>query len=290
MEIVELLAKKQYERTNGDMGKSSVAHVTGNTSRRFLEVEEIRTVEQFAKEFPNFPDFRSFNARNGISMPVNSMGAAKQTSINLSHVGRNQPKSIYTAFAQSQLKLHSGVHIPATDSTRPVLQCSDAVEPLFLSSSSKMPFGLDIQHKLAAEQHKGKTISDIKADELRRSEEARLNFPKPGDSMGSTKGKGPLDPYANESIPAMQLLSLMDGRSPGAAINLGPSRILDKPFTPCSFHPRFSTRQDFLNGSFFSRQRHLEASGFRVAGLESYQSSRQLSAISSGKIQFSKSL
>ncbi|KAL3498440.1 hypothetical protein ACH5RR_041172 [Cinchona calisaya] len=273
MEIVEMLAKKQYERSNGEIGNPSVAHVTSSTPRRFLEVEEIRTVKEFAKAFPNFPDFRSVNVRNG--MASNSMGAAKQNSFSFSQMGRNhlkmvhggeyQPKSIFTAFPQNNPKLYSGTHIPVAASLRPGLQCSETVEPLSLSSSTKVPF----ERKLAAEQHKGKTISDIKADELRKLEEARLIFPKPGDTVDNSKAKGSLDPYANESIPAMQLLSLMDGRSPGAAFGLGPN----KNFAPCSYHPTFSTSegQDFLSGSFFSRHfHHKETSGLGAAYSDSY--------------------
>lgn len=298
MDIVELLARKQYERRKGYIDIGSADHLTTNKSS-FLEPEEIRTVEQFAKQFPSFPSFRSFNAQNGTSMARDSTDAADQNPVSFSNIGRNhlnmvhggenRPKSIFTAFAQNQPNLYSGTHIPAPASMTPGLQCRDMVEPLLLSSTAKMPLGFSIQHKLAAEHHKGKTISDIKEDEVRKTEESRLVFPNPGGTMLNSKAQGALDPYANESIPAMHLLSLMDGRSPRAAFNLGPSKIIEKPFAPCSFHPRFSTneRQDILNGSFFSHQCHpKEASGLGAAFSDSYQSSRQLSAVLSGQISF----
>ncbi|XP_071920092.1 uncharacterized protein [Coffea arabica] len=302
MDIVELLAKQQYERRNGDAGASSGpsgAHVTSNTARGFLEVGEIRTVGQFVKEFPNFPSFRGVNSRSGISTASNYIGSAKGNSTNFSHMGRNnfklfqggenQLNSIFTAFAHNQHKQYGGVQVPATTSVRPDLPCSEPVDPLLLSGPTKLSFELGVQQKLPGEQHKGKTISDIKADELKRTEEARLMLSKPGDTIVSSKERGPLDAYANDSIPAMQLLSLMDGRPSGATFHLGSSKIVDKPFAPCSYHPRFSTneRQDFLNRSFLSSPSHpKETSGLRISYSDIYQRSRPLPAVLPGQISF----
>lgn len=302
MDIVELLAKQQYERRIGDARVSSGpsgAHVTSNAARGFLEVDEIRSVRQFAKEFPNFPSFRGVNPRSGVATASNCLGSAKGNSTNFSPMGRshfklfqggeNQPNSIFTAFAHNQHKLYGGVQVPATASVRPDLQRSEPVDHLLLSGPAKLPFELGVQQKLPGEQHKGKTISDIKADELKRTEEARLMFPKPGDATVSSKARGPLDAYANDSIPAMQLLSLMDGRPSGSAFNLGSSKIMDKPFSPCSYHPKFSTneRQDFLNRSLFSGpSRPKETSGLGISYSDIYHSSRPLSAVLPGQISF----
>ncbi|GFS44911.1 embryonic flower 1 [Actinidia rufa] len=57
----------------------------------------------------------------------------------------------------------------------------------------------------------------------------------------NAKVSGPLDLQSNETIPAMQLLSLMDAgvQSSSAAFNLdGNPKFFTKPFVPCDHHPK----------------------------------------------------
>lgn len=58
----------------------------------------------------------------------------------------------------------------------------------------------------------------------------------------NTKVSGPLDLHSNETIPAMQLLSLMDpGMQSCSSFNLnGKHKFFTKPFVPCDHHPKVS--------------------------------------------------
>ena len=78
----------------------------------------------------------------------------------------------------------------------------------------------------------------------------RQNWPNP-------TSVGGLDPYSNDAIPAMQLLSLMDQSIPsGSSLTIGPPKnFMNKTFAPCSNHPptNRNENQNLFNGLFASQ-------------------------------------
>lgn len=88
---------------------------------------------------------------------------------------------------------------------------------------------------------KGKTVTDMK---------------------GASTSRGSLEPYSsNDTIPAMQLLSLMDQRVAvrPSSFKVGPKSFLDKSFSPSisSQLPCLNEKkQNFHNGKFFLQNRH----------------------------------
>lgn len=92
---------------------------------------------------------------------------------------------------------------------------------------------------------KGKTITDMKD--------------AAGTSISTSLGS--LDPYSsNDTIPAMQLLSLMDQRvAVRSSFKVGAKSFLDKSFSPSisNHHPCLNEKKQGLhNGKFFSQNRH----------------------------------
>ncbi|KAL8537198.1 hypothetical protein ACS0TY_012394 [Phlomoides rotata] len=94
--------------------------------------------------------------------------------------------------------------------------------------------------------HKGKTVTDM----------------KDAAGAGVSTSLGSLDPYSsNDTIPAMQLLSLMDQRVAvrSSSFKVGAKSFLDKSFSPSisNHHPCLNEKkQNFLDGKFFSQNRH----------------------------------
>lgn len=271
MEIVELMARNQYERGLADKGSQSFRPGINNIVGRFPEVQGMGTMPQFVKGIPGLTNYSPANARSGMSIVVANAGAVKGNPMNYAQMNQNSLQnthpaqntiSFYNLAPQNQHVFSRRMQYTSSASASSGSQHNERAEILPSSKALNISFGLGMQQKYPTQnpelQHRGKTISDIKADELRKTQEAHTILSKPGSSELIIKPKGPVDPYANESIPAMQLLSLMDGRSQGKTFNMGSS----KPFGPCSYHPRYGTseRKDFINGSLFQRQNRLAAS------------------------------
>lgn len=293
MEIVELMAKNQYERGLADTSSQSFLPRINNSVGRFPEVQGMGTMMQFVKGIPGLTNYSPANARSGVSIVGANAGAARGNSINYSQMNKSSLQnihpaqninSIYNLAPQNQLvfphKMQYTSSVPVSSGS----QHRERSEILPSSKALNISFGPGTQQKYPAQfpesQHRGKTISDIKADELRKTQEAHTILSKPGSSELIIKPKGPVDPYANESIPAMQLLSLMDGRSQSKTFNMGSSNR----FGPCSYGPRYGTteRKDFVNGSLFQSKSRLATS----VGETSEQSLGKHSFAFSGKILF----
>ncbi|CAI9093510.1 OLC1v1029020C1 [Oldenlandia corymbosa var. corymbosa] len=288
MDIVELLAKQQHDKKNNNDVNRVVQRLPNRGDAPLTMDDVVRSFGLHAIPLVDTPRGASVASENGRKQQGNPVPFAHMSKNNMKlFQTEGNHKSIYTSSAQNQQKTSSGIQISPSASVRAGLHHNQVREPILSSTSSKQTFGFGIQQKQAAEHHKGKTISDIKLDELKKSEEARFIY-KSGDSAVGSKAKGPSDAYKynNESIPALQLLSLMDGGSSDTAFSLGTTKFPSKPFSPCSYHPRFSRdeRQDLTSGSLFLRQSLTKEPPTLGPALSSYQSSRPHSAASSMNI------
>ncbi|XP_060169393.1 protein EMBRYONIC FLOWER 1-like isoform X1 [Lycium barbarum] len=272
MEIVELMAKNQYERGLTDTRTKSMIERTDSFARPYTEIHESEAVTWSR---PGVTSFRPGNANL-----KTDIGTSRGSSLQNSHVKRNYlgmerpPTKIFGTFPQTQQKFSSGGQGSPSVHIRPGLQRGEEAKPVWFPPGQNMPLGLGIPQKSIRQPNdkmiqKGRTISDIKCGDVRMQNEPHLFFQKSGNADLNVKGTGSLDPYCNETIPAMQLLSLMDRRMPSnPPFNLDANKLLEKPFSPCSYHPRFHMdgKQSILNGSYLSHQHLKESPGVHPGG------------------------
>ncbi|KAJ8552134.1 hypothetical protein K7X08_028577 [Anisodus acutangulus] len=278
MEIVELMAKNQYERGLTETRTKCMIERTDGFARPYTEIHE---TEAMMWSRPGVTSFRPANANM-----KTDVGASRGSSLQISHVKRNHlgmapverpPTKLFATFPQTQQKFSAGGQGSASVHIIPGLQRGDEAQSVWFP-----PLGLGIPQKSIGQPNekmihgqapaalqKGRTISDIKCGDVRTQNEHHILFPKSGNADLNVKGMGSLDPYCNETIPAMQLLSLMDRRMPSnPPFNLDANKLLEKPFSPCSYHPRFHMdgKQSILNGSYFSHQHLKESPGVHPGG------------------------
>nr|XP_004251420.1 protein EMBRYONIC FLOWER 1 isoform X1 [Solanum lycopersicum] len=273
MEIVELMAKNQFERLT-DTRTICMSERTAGFARPYTEIHESEVV---ALSRPGVPSFRPANVNK-----KTDVGASRGSSVQTSHVKRNHlgmerpPTKLFGTSPQTQQKFPSGgqgsasVHIRPGEGAQPVwFPTVQNVQPLRIGIPQKsigQPNDKMIHGQASASLQKGRTISDIKCSDVRMQNEHHRLLPK---SDVNVKGMGSLDPYSNETIPAMQLLSLMDRRMPSTPpFNLDANKLLEKPFSPCSYHPRFHIdgKQSILNGSYLSHHPSKESPGVHPGG------------------------
>ncbi|KAJ8543762.1 hypothetical protein K7X08_025380 [Anisodus acutangulus] len=278
MEIVELMAKNQYERGLTETRTKCRVERTDGFTRPYTEIHE---TEAMTWSRPGVTSFRPANANM-----KTDVGASRGSSLQISHVKRNHlgmaqverpPTKLFGTFPQTQQKFSGGGQGSASVNIRPGLQHGEEAQPVWFP-----PLGLGIPQKSIGQPNekmihgqapaalqKGRTISDIKCGDVRTQNEHHIRFSKSGNADLNVKGMGSLDPYCNETIPAMQLLSLMDRRMPSnPPFNLDANKLLEKPFSPCSYHPRFHMdgKQSILNGSYLSHQHLKESPGVHPGG------------------------
>lgn len=281
MEIVELMAKFQHERALSETRTKSMIEMSDGFAGPY---SEIRESEALALSRPGVTSFHPANANK-----KTDVGASRGSSLQISHVKRNHlgferpppgferpPTKHFGTFPQTQQKFSSGGQGSSSMHTRP----GEGAKPVWFPTVQNLPpLGLGIPKKSIGQPNdrfihgqastslqKGRTISDIKGGDARIQNEHHLAFPK---SDVNVKGMGSADPYSNETIPAMQLLSLMDRRMPSTpSFNLDTNKLREKPFSPCSYHPRFHIdgKQSILNGSYLSHHPLKESPGVHPSG------------------------
>lgn len=274
MEIVELMAKNQYERGLTETRTKSMIERTDGFARPYTKIHESEAV---ALSRAGVTSFHPANANK-----KTDVAASRGSSLQISHVKRNHlgmerpPTKLFGTFPQTQQKFSSGGQGSASMHIRP----GEGAKPVWFPTVQNMlPLGLGIPQKSIGEPNnkmirgqapaslqKGRTISDIKCGDVRMQNDHHLRFPK---SDLNVKSMGSLDSYCNETIPAMQLLSLMDRRMPSTPpFNLDANKLLEKPFSPCSYHPRFHIdgKQSILNGSYLSHHPLKESPGVHPGG------------------------
>ncbi|XP_073129476.1 uncharacterized protein [Henckelia pumila] len=245
MEIIELLAKNKRDRELGNLRKH-ITSVAINSSIR-------GSPALYADGCHRMINFPSSDARTGV--PVASSNICVGQRIPVSFPRLNQYQMDMSKLDESQFKLVT----PFTPSQQR--------KPQYLTSSSiiagprprevpdllwpprrenvtfhHIPSNSMGMYSFSDQCHKGKTISDIKGGE--------------GRIGSSPKSVGSLDPYSNDAIPAMQLLSLMDqGIVSGSSIKVSQKHYPDKPFSPCNHHPRLNGNENpqFPGGLIFAQ-------------------------------------
>ncbi|XP_057799498.1 uncharacterized protein LOC131015224 isoform X2 [Salvia miltiorrhiza] len=232
IEIVELLAKNQHERELG----ISRRHLLGinDTAKGYSSVGVVDGTTSFP--FPRrINGLKVANGNMGIQPNLNKPEkshfrlSSSSTPIQLRKPEYSTPASIMAG--PNSITWEEMLYSRATENA-----------PFRLSIPQKHPIQpspysfLDECHKERAVDGKGKkAVAD--AAELKK-----------GRIIGSS------DPYQNDTIPAMQLLSLMDQRvKSGSSYKVGS---LDKPLSSCKHHPRLNGKENhnFLRGSSFLPQ------------------------------------
>ncbi|CAN4119228.1 unnamed protein product [Withania somnifera] len=265
MEIVELMAKNQYERGLTENRTKCMIDRTDGFARPYTEIHESEAVTWSR---PGVTSFRPANANM-----KTDVGASRGSSLQISHVKRNHqgmaqverpPTKLFGTFPQPQQKFSSGGQRSASMHIRPGLQHGEEAKPVWFSTVHNMPLGLGIPQK-SIDQPNNKMIHGQASASLQKGRTiTSSSFSKSGNGDSNVKGMGSIDPYCNETIPAMQLLSLMDRRMPSSPpFNLDANKLLEKPFSPCGHHPRFAMdgKQSILNGSYLSHHHLKESPG-----------------------------
>ncbi|XP_041989899.1 protein EMBRYONIC FLOWER 1-like [Salvia splendens] len=268
MDIVELLAKNQHERTLGNSRNHLLDFTTNSSVRGSPHV--------YTDGRPGIINFPLANARSGISITSGKTGPGqgslsfpqvKNCQLDRGSMEENQ-FSLFSSFKPCYLKK---AQYSASNSLYPGSRPSEGTDLLWAPRRKNVPFHLDVrqnhsvQHNgmdmqsFPSQSYKGKTISEMKDNSRRAAHDASAE--KEGITRSSTKSAGSMDAYTNDAIPAMQLLSLMDhGTESGSTYKVGSNSFLDKPFTPCNHHPRINLSEkqndSFLNRSFFSQGSH----------------------------------
>lgn len=132
MEIVELMAKNQYERCldNAENSKHLVEMTNEARNGQMIDYSKVYGIEKFRilEETSQKRKPHAKNGKNGITMRKN-VGPTKQKSVdyfshndgnhfNMSHLGHTHASTGISAFSQSQKKPSSRVQFPATVSSR----------------------------------------------------------------------------------------------------------------------------------------------------------------------------
>lgn len=245
MDIVELLAKNQRERTLENSRNHLLSSTTNNSVRGPPSV--------YADGRSSIINFPLTNSRSGISV-ANGVSGLNQGILSFPQVEENQFR-LFSSFKPCQPKK---TQYSASNSLFSGSRASEGADLLWPPRRKNAHFhhnGLDMQ-SFPNQSYKGKTISDMKGEGRRSIRDA--SSVKEGRIGLSTKSSGSMDAYSNDTIPAMQLLSLMDrGIVSGSSYKVGSNNFLDKPFSPCNHHPRLNVNEKkndpFINGSLFSQ-------------------------------------
>ncbi|KAL3650817.1 hypothetical protein CASFOL_007220 [Castilleja foliolosa] len=229
MEIVELMAKNQHERALGNSNR----HI--NNSSREYRPPHVDT-------HSNTIYFPPLNRQSNISA---NFPPLKNSQLELTKPDQFR---LFTSSTQSQQR--NKTYFSTSTST-------DLLWPPRRENLPPFPFSHSIQpnstsvHLFTGQRHKGKNICDIKD---------KRDMIKEGRIVSGSTSIGSLDPYTNDTIPAMQLLSLMDQRVvAGPSFDkLGTNSFLDKPFSPCTHHARVNGKENhnFFSGPFFPQNSH----------------------------------
>ncbi|XP_059640892.1 protein EMBRYONIC FLOWER 1 isoform X2 [Cornus florida] len=364
MDIVELMAKNQYERLHeaershclseriGDKRNTQImglpeAH--GNGVLKLLHEENPRTRK------PQLGNGRNGVIRAGKSMgptmqnPVNYFSSFNRNHFNMGKQEKNPAFTGFSTFSQHQEKPSGGVQFPISGSVRnsssqnckwnvdnvvprssptnmQVLEFCDISqngsrqheEAEHVRSSmipNHVPFGLNIPQSSNLERHsqcpvtlsKGKMIGDLdmncfnpsatSLDKQNRNLDSEsfgrmpAKYPfvcKHGGVEHNKKGTRSLDLYPNETIPAMQLLSLMDaGMQSSTPFSLDDMpEFFNKPFFPCDHHPKVGVdgKSKFLDKAFFPCDHSKEFSALGRRVYKACDSSRHPSSVFYGLV------
>ncbi|PIN23024.1 hypothetical protein CDL12_04246 [Handroanthus impetiginosus] len=297
MEIVELLAKNQRERALGSSRRQPLPEGINSSVRGSPPL--------FMDGRPAMINFPLASRRTGITVGNGNMEfrqdiTATFPQLNNCRLDINKPEeSQFRLFGSPTPSRQRETRYSASSSVMTGPRPGTGAELLWSPTRENPPFHLSIPqnrsiqtnnisvHSFSDKIHLGKTINHMKSGKGKKAvhDTAVLKEGRKGLSSTST---GPLDPYSNDTIPAMQLLSLMDQRIvSSSSFEVGPKSFLDKPFSPCNHHPRLNGKenQNFLGGSFFSQNSHSkDLSGLCNRDYCSGESSKKASSYLQGQV------
>ncbi|KAL3645912.1 hypothetical protein CASFOL_011092 [Castilleja foliolosa] len=232
MKKVELSAKRQR-------GRAPVL------SKKPLIPERIQSSfkgSPYAKNTPGPINFPYTNAKTGLSGnlgPVQGfLNFPSSPNLVRSQIGR----LCSLTPGQPSMPLYSGPN-PISSGPRPrVNEGSDLLWPPRIKNAT-----FDLNNGLEDPSDKGKSVIYMKDDGKR--DVTNGSSSKEG-NIGPGRYKS-LDAYSSETIPAMQLLSLVDPRIvPGSSSKVGPNHFLDGQLSPCNHYPRLNKNDDQQNDTF----------------------------------------
>ncbi|KAI3454078.1 hypothetical protein Pfo_010741 [Paulownia fortunei] len=261
MEIVELLAKNQRERALGNSRKHVVSEGINNSIRGSPAVYVDGSPGMINFPFTNTSGVSVASGKMGVSRGMLNFPQVQNCQLDIGNLEESQFR-LFSSLTPSQERI---THYSASNSIMSEPRPSEGADLLWPPRRKNVPFHLTVQNRsvqpnsLGDQRNKGKTISDIKGEVKKAVHDA--SAVKEGRIGSSPKSVGSLDAYSNDTIPAMQLLSLMDrGIVSGSSYKVGPNSFLDKPFSPCNHHPRLNRNGNqndpFLSTSFFSQSSH----------------------------------
>ncbi|KAL2517822.1 Uncharacterized protein Adt_14069 [Abeliophyllum distichum] len=269
MEIVELMAKNQHERALGNSRKFILHEGSNRTTRGSPALH--------GNGHPIMTNFLLANpGGSSVNRESDNIRADQSNHNHFAWLSRNQfntgkleESSFFNSFLQNQ---QSNTPFSTSGSNITGSRLWEGAESLWSSSKDNVPFRLPIPkncstqskntrtHSFVDPQHKGKTISDIKGHEEKLAVHD-MPLLKQGRIGPSPKSMGSLDPYSNDTIPAMQLLSLMNqGVISSYSFNVGKESFHYNDSSPCAHHPRLNgdENQNALSRSFFPQHHHLK--------------------------------
>ncbi|KAL6544299.1 hypothetical protein OROGR_010796 [Orobanche gracilis] len=251
MEIVELLAKNQHERA------------LDNSKNPF------KRSPYYVESTPSTTNFPYTNVKSSLNVPSGNMGVG-QGYFNLPQ-SRNcrsgiaiLDKSQFRQFSpstpsQQSVPLYSGPN--SNSGPRP----SEGADLLWPPRRKGVIFDLTGTQNRSVQTNGFEDRSfverdvgyNVKGDGRRFVNDESLV--KEGRFRPGHKAVGSVDAYTNDTIPAMQLLSLMDHRIvPGSSFKVGTNNFLDRQFSPCNHHSRLNKNDNpfVSSSSFFAQSNH----------------------------------
>ncbi|KAM7490417.1 hypothetical protein LguiA_033338 [Lonicera macranthoides] len=283
MEIVELMAKNQYERglCEAEKNYNLSGRVNNNKSSNaemigFSKVHGNGVMRILPKEYPSMRKPPPTNSKNGILQTGENVGPAKQNHFNFfpsDHRNRfnigpqeeNPGFKMFDSFSPS-IQFQNGFQNDKAEqlwSFRPNLPEDGPTQATDWDIRAQIP-----------EKNKEKIIRDLDLNKealntsnLENPNTTPDSEPYTGISMAyhqpgreqigndrNPKVMGSFDSLSNEAIPAMQLLSLMHaGLKTTKPLDVDPKRVFQKPFYPCGNHPNFNMEKPLLPCNYNSK-------------------------------------
>ncbi|KAL8063348.1 hypothetical protein ABFX02_01G022000 [Erythranthe guttata] len=256
MEIVELLARNQHERA------------LGNTRRGYSGL--------YMDQRPGMINF-PLAGRNGSTLGNGNVGVRQNINnplINLSQfnnkysqieIGKPEERQFGFFSTSTSRQQQIKKHYPASGSILIGQRPSTGGAELFWPPTREnVPFHLSTNRMgvvgpYSDQCYKGKnTVISDHHTKVVKGKKAAFEEGRVGSTSSAASGRS-LEHYSNDTIPAMQLLSLMDQRIvSGSSFEVGPKRFLDSPFSS-------SNQNRQINGKENHNLKDL-SSGFRYGG------------------------
>ncbi|XP_042031866.1 uncharacterized protein LOC121778559 isoform X2 [Salvia splendens] len=257
IEIVELLARNQHERK------------LEYSRRHLLGINDTTKGYSSAVAVDGTSGFPLPSRINGLKVANENMGVQP----NKYWMDMSKPEKSH--FRISSSSTPSQLRKPEYPTSASIMAGPKSItweDKLYSRATDNVPFRLSnppiqpSRHSFLDDCHRGRTV-----DGKGKTAVPDVAEHKEGRFIGS------LDPYQNDTIPAMQLLSLMDQRGKsGPSYKVGP---VNKPSSSCKNLPRLNGKENhsFLRGSYFPQNgSSLLRYGVYSSGESSFRSSPDL--------------